>query len=97
MKISVDNELILELSDTQKKVIMNEIPEEIFEQDMKRRIHYILTHKYEMCFRQLKEEWDVKLLKSGVKAVPTDPEEYARLVFSQSEYKNRSQRDKVEK
>jgi hypothetical protein len=93
MKISVDDQELFTLSETQKKVIMNDIHEEIFEEDMKRRLHYILTHKYERCFERLKKEWDQKLAISGVKMIPTDPDEYADLVFSQSSYKNRKQRE----
>ena len=92
MKISVDGKDLFEITETQKKVIRNEIPEDIFDQDMKRRLEWVLTHKYERCFDRLKKEWDEKLIQNGVKSVPTDKDEYAELVFSQPNYKNRSQR-----
>ena len=94
MKISVDDQELFSLSETQKKVIKNDIKTEIFESDMKRRLHYILTHKYEHCFRRLKEEWEPKLRANGVKMIPTDPDEFAELVFAQPNYKNRSQRER---
>ena len=93
MKIKVDNEELFELSETQKKVIKNDILEEIFEEDMKRRLHYILNHKYERCLERLKQEWIPKLQASGVKSIPLDGEEFAELVFKHPEYKNRSQRE----
>ena len=93
MKISVDDQELFSLSETQKKVIMNDIPEEIFENDMKRRLHYILTHKYEECFKRLKNEWEPKLKDAGIEMIPTNPETFAELVFSRPEYKNRSQRE----
>lgn len=96
MKISVDGQQLFELSEIQKKVIKNDINEDIFEDDMKRRLHYILTHKYERCFERLKNEWDIKLKENGVKLVPTDPDEYAQLVFSQPNYKDRKARDAQE-
>jgi len=43
MKISVDGHTILELSQVQKLIIKNDIPEDIFEADMKRRLHYIIN------------------------------------------------------
>lgn len=92
MKVQVDGKLILELNDTQKRVIQDEIPKEIFQSDMERRIHYILTHKYEQCFKKLKEEWEPKLSKR-VPSVPTDPDKLAELIFSQPDYKSRSQRE----
>jgi hypothetical protein len=94
MKISVDKKECFSLTDTQKQVIMNDIHEDEFESDMKRRLQYVLMHKYEQCFDRLKKEWDVKL-QSRVKSVPTNPEAYAQLVFSQSDYKCRKMRDEV--
>lgn len=93
MKISVDDVEILTLNDTQKKVIKNDIPDELFEEDMKRRILYILIHKYDQCLRRLKEEWIPKLKDAGVKSIPTDDSEFAELVFSQPNYKSRSERE----
>lgn len=95
MKISVDDKELYTLTDVQKKVIMNDIPSDIFEDDMKRRLQYILMHKYERCFGRLKQEWDVKLKDNGIKMIPTDADEYAKLVFSQPNYKDRLQKDKV--
>jgi len=96
MKISVDNQDVFTLSETQKKVIMNDIAEEEFENDMKRRLHYILTHKYEKCLERLRNEWMPKL-KGRVPSIPTNDEAFAQLIFSQPEYKDRSQREREEK
>lgn len=93
MKISVNDQELFTLSDTQKQVIQNDIPTEIFEEDMKRRLQWVLMHKYERCFKRLKEEWDDKLAANGVAMIPTDPDAYAQLVFAQSNYKNRSARE----
>lgn len=93
MKISVDDKEVFTLSETQKKVIQNDIPSEIFDDDMKRRLNYILMNKYEECFKRLKSEWEPKLAASGVKSVPTNPDEFAQVVFAHPDYKNRSQRD----
>ena len=92
MEIKVNNETVLTLSETQKKVIMNDIPTEIFDADMKRRVHYILTHKYTRCFERLKKEWMPKL-QQRMDSVPTNDEELAKLIFSQKDYKNRSTRE----
>lgn len=93
MIIKVDDETILELSETQKKVIMNDILSDEFDADMKRRVKYILIHKYKKCFERLKIEWDKKLKDRGVKSIPLDQEEYAQLVFSQNDYLDRKKRD----
>ena len=96
MKISVNDVELFTLSETQKKVIQNDIPSEIFEEDMKRRLQWILVdEKYKRCFERLKKEWEPKLSAKGMPSLPTDPDEFAELVFSQPEYKNRSQREIV--
>lgn len=93
MKISVDNQELFTLSETQKNVIKNDIHSDIFDEDMKRRLNYILMHKYNRCFERLKKEWDQKLKDNGVQMIPVDEEQYAQLVFSQPNYKNRKMRE----
>jgi len=92
MKISVDNQELFSLSEVQKRVIKNDIHADEFDADMKRRLHYILTHKYEECFKRLKQEWEPKLA-SRVSSVPTNPDELAQLIFSQPDYKCRKTRE----
>lgn len=92
MKISVDDKELFSLSETQKRVIKNDINENIFDEDMKRRLHYILTHKYERCFEKLKEEWMPKLQKR-LEVVPTNPDALAEIIFSQPDYRSRKQRE----
>lgn len=92
MKISIDGKQILELNETQKKVIQNDIKSEDFVNDMENRVHYILTHKYERCMERLKAEWEPKL-RSRMASIPTNLDALAELIFSQPDYKNRSQRD----
>jgi len=97
MKIKVDNEDLFEITEIQKKVLKNDIKSENFEEDIKRRIFYIINHKYEQCFKRLKAEWEPKLAARGAESLPTDKDAFAQLVFSQEDYKDRSTRDsKVE-
>lgn len=94
MKIQIDGVDIFELSDVQKKVIQNDIPSEIFEEDMKRRLKWVLLdEKYAKCIDRLKKEW-VPILAKRMDSIPTDDEKLANLIFSQPDYKCRSDRDK---
>lgn len=93
MKISVNDVELFTLSDIQKKVIQNNVMGNIFEEDMKRRLQWILMHKYEECFKELKQEWDPKLDAAGIDMLPTKADAYAELVFKQPEYKSRQQRE----
>lgn len=87
MKISVDDKVIYELNETKKKVIKNEVNSDIFETDMHRRLEFILMSKYAKCFKRLKEEWEPLLLANGVKSFPSDPDEFAELIFKQPNYR----------
>lgn len=93
MKIKVNDKELFELTETQKAVMKNDIHADDFDADMERRLHYILNHKYEQCFKRLKQEWDQKLPSLGVTSVPTDKDAYANLVFAQPCYKCRKTRD----
>jgi len=96
MKISVNDQELFTLTETQKKVIHNDIPCEIFEEDMKRRLYWVLIEeKYRKCFDRLKKEWEPKLIANGVQSFPSDPDAFAELVFSQPDYKNRSAREEI--
>ena len=92
MKVNVDGKEILDISETKKKVICNEISMDILQEDLERRVCYILLHKYERCFERLKKEWDPKLKAAGVESIPLDEDAYAELVFSQPDYKDKKDR-----
>jgi hypothetical protein len=94
MKIKVDEQEIFELAEWEKKVIQHDIPTEIFEDDMKRRLQYILKHKAEQCFERFQKEWLEKLRKDpSVETIPTSKEAFVNLVTERSDYKNRSARE----
>ena len=93
MKIFVDAKEVCSLSDTQKKVLCNDLYADTINEEMCRRVNYVVMHKYEQCFKRLKREWDSKLAQNGVSQIPTDPDAYARLVFAQPNYKDRKARD----
>jgi len=88
MKISVDDQELYTLTETQKSVIQNDINSDIFDEDMKRRLNWVLTHKYERCFDRLKKEWEPKLIADGAESLPTDPDAFAQLVFAHKDYKD---------
>lgn len=87
MQVSVDGVVLFELSDHQKNVIKNNIKSDVFDADMKRRLQWVLNHKYEMCMKELESEW-LPVLKQRVPQIPSSPEAFANLVFSQPDYKD---------
>lgn len=94
MKISVNDQELFNMSEIKKKVISNDIPAEVLENDLKRRVAYILAHKYERCMERLKREWIPKLKAAGVQNIPLDDDAFAQLVFARPEYKDRSARER---
>lgn len=92
MKVFLDNKEILVISDTMLKTILNDISEDIMD-DIEGRIIWVITHKYKQCFSRLKAEWDPKLASRGIEMIPTNKEKYAELVFSQPDYKSRTERE----
>ena len=93
MKISINDKEIFTLSEVQMKVIKNDIPEDFVEEDIKRRIYWVLyDQKYQKCFERLKMEWEPKL-KKRMSSIPTNDEELAELIFKQPDYKSRKTRD----
>lgn len=93
MKVSINDIELFTLNDTQKSVISNDIPSDILEDDIKRRVQYVVMHKYEQCFERLKKEWEPKLAKAGAQFIPTDKDAFARMVFDHPEYRDRKSRE----
>lgn len=92
MKIKVNDEEVFELNEVKQKVIKNEINADEFEDDIKRRVRYIVEHKYEKCLQRLKDEWIPKLKAKGHQSIPLDDDEFCSLVFSDTEYKDKKQK-----
>jgi len=97
MKFYIDKELVFELTQSQEDIIKHDIPEEEFLSDMKRRIQWVVMHKYTRSFKRLKDEWIPKLKESGVASMSLDDDKLSRDIFRHANYKNRSARIKEEK
>jgi hypothetical protein len=93
MKISVNDIEIFSLTETQENVMKYVISSDIFEDDMKRRLEWVIMHAHDEWFKTLKEDWDPKLIELGVESIPTNKDTYAQLVLSQPTYKDRKARD----
>lgn len=91
MKISVNDQELFSLNDTQMGIFAYQIPGDILEEDLKRRLKWILTHKMDEIMKDMKAEWITKLQVNGIKMIPIDNEEFAKLVFSQPNYTPRKQ------
>ena len=95
MNISVDGVIIYTVNDTQLKVFADYMPSAIVNDDINRRLGWIIDELYKASFGQLKTTWD-PILATRVQSIPTDPDAYAQLIFSQPDYKDRATRDAVD-
>lgn len=92
MEIKVNDKVVLKLTDTQIKVLCDQIFSENIIEDIERRVAWSIQHAYEEMFSRLKAEWDSKLHQLGFDLIPTDKDKYAQLVFAQPSYKTLSER-----
>lgn len=97
MNIDVNGKTVKNLTEIELKILKNDINEDVFEKDIEYRVKWVIEQKCEQCIKRLREEWIQKLKERGIKSVPTDNLEFAELVFSQYDYKDRSARDSLEK
>ena len=58
MDISIDGVLLFSLTDAQKQVLAWEISSDILNDDLKRRLQWVLMHKYEVTFQEFKNYWE---------------------------------------
>ena len=56
MKVKYNEKEILTLNETKRKVFLHEMLEEGFDEDIERRLQWVLTHKYEQCMKRLRDE-----------------------------------------
>lgn len=92
MKISINDEELILITDLEKRVFAHEMLTDV-DEELKSRLRWAIMHKFINVFERFKKEWDVKLAQRGVAMIPTDRETYAQLVFSQPDYKSRAQRE----
>ena len=96
MKVSVNcacKDKLFELADIQKQVIANDIESEKLDADLKRRLEWVLMHKYEQCMERLEKEWVGKLVAGGATSIPTAKDALAQMIFAHPDYKDRSTRE----
>ena len=92
--IKVDGKDCFEITETTKKLLKSCVAKDCCCIEWsKERLKWILMHKYQRCMERLRRSWEPKLMASGYKELPLDDDKFAELVFSQPNYKNRSQRE----
>lgn len=92
-EVKVNDTLHYKLEDHHLKALCHDLNEDMLLDELKRRIEWVIMHKYDQCFKRIKQQWDKKLADNGVTMIPTDAKAYLELVRSQPNYKDRKARD----
>lgn len=87
MKIIAGDKEVCVISETQKKIIADDVAANV-EADIMRRIKWVIDHKVEHQLGKLKAQWLPRLKERGVDAIPLDDMKLAELIFSQPDYKD---------
>ena len=88
MKISVDSIDILEVSESNKNVLLNDLA------DINEWIVNAITGKIENCYERFKKYWIPILMNDpNVTNIPANRDDFISMVMARSDYKNRAQRD----
>lgn len=83
MDIKIDNEIIVSFSDTEIQIAQHRIPD--FSTWIKEGVVNIMNNKVNMSMDQLDADY-AEILAERYTSIPTDREERAALIFSQSDY-----------
>lgn len=93
MEIKIDDKIVLTLSETQVKILKHDISEDIFDDDIARRIKFIISEKYQNSLKRIKQEWEPKLKDMGRKSIPLDEEQFCEVVFGCKDYADKKTRE----
>lgn len=84
-----DNSITFEFDKIEQQIIANDVENPL---DW---IEVAVQNKIARCKKRLINEWTTKFRQTqSVENIPTDENEMVALIFSQSEYKNRNEREK---
>ena len=72
MKVEIDGKQVIELNETQKKVIQNDIPSELFENDMTRRCKYWLEIPCEKFVNYHREKIKEEFNRKNINSIPVN-------------------------
>ena len=85
--------LTIEVDDTQQSILNNDVL------DINTWVQDAMTGKINNCWKRMQQEWTTKLMNdsSFTGSIPSNQEDFVKLVLSQKSYKNRKARDDASK
>jgi len=94
MQITVDGRDLYEITENEMDVLEYMLPSATLDADCKRRLEWVLRHKIERCYVNLKNDY-MPILQADpdVTEVPVDNEAFFNMVKVRPDYKDRDARD----
>jgi len=92
MKISIDDVVLIELTDTQKKIIEYETSLDKFNAKVEKDISSIVNKHLDGIYGRMKSDWDIKLVDDSVTSAPLSVDSYSTFIFARGDYKDAATR-----
>ena len=86
MKFYVDSVCVLELSPVQEQILLSGIPADVFVPTMQQRVVWVINEVINGSFDSLFNKW-LPILQGRYDSLPSNPDKFAELIFSQPDYK----------
>jgi hypothetical protein len=86
MKFYVDSVCVLELSPVQEQILLSGIPADVFVPTMQQRVVWVINQVIDGSFDSLFNKW-LPILQGRYDSLPSNPDKFAELIFSQPDYK----------
>tara|TARA_Y100000748_G_scaffold303222_1_gene307684 strand:+ start:2594 stop:2860 length:267 start_codon:yes stop_codon:yes gene_type:complete len=82
--------LTIKVNDTDQTILKNDLL------DIDAWVQAAMTGKINNCWKRMQQEWTTKLMNdsSFTDSIPSNKEDFVKLITARSDYKNRVDRDK---
>ncbi len=92
MKIKIDDELILEITPSDRKSLLYKTKSSELDQSIKDMVRWWIQSHLNQAIESIKKEW-LPILFKRYPSIPTDDTELANLIFNQPDYIDQDMRE----
>ena len=87
------------LTDLQQKILSNDLYNDTDNAGLDDWIQKAVDGKINNCWKRMRQEWTTKLMEddSFTDSIPSNQEDFVKLILARSDYKNRKARDDAAK
>jgi len=96
MKISIDGDLVYEVSDLEKKCLESTINKYQIEARFHEAVSWYVQSYCDQARENIKKTW-IPILFKRLKSIPTDDESLLNLIFAQPDYEDQYTKDCIAK